>query len=97
MNRYRSLRDAPELDAKKNDEIELELSALEEQDMLAARRLELLPRRYMVVGGSKVFEAEPGGVFEAALLVEQEAILMAGGHIERVDDRPAKPRKKKED
>jgi hypothetical protein len=82
---YRALRDEPSYDAKKGDEVELELGVMEEQDLLAAKRLEIVPRRYKVVGPQVAYDTEPGGEFEAALLIEHEAALIAGGHIERVD------------
>lgn len=94
MNTYRSLRDDPSLDAKKDDVVELDLSVTEEQDMLAAKRLELVPRKYKVIGGSVVYDTEQDGEFEAALLVGQEAHLVEAGHIERVE-KPAKESKKK--
>lgn len=93
MNRYRSLRDAPELDANKGDVLELDLSAADEQGMLDAKRLEIVPREYRVIGSSVVHDTEPDGKFEAALLVEHEATLVAGGHIERTD-KPTSERKK---
>jgi hypothetical protein len=93
MSLYRLLRDDPSYDAKKGDELDLDLSETEEKDMLDARRFEIVPRIYKVIGGSVVHDTEPDGTFEAALLVGQEAHLIAAGHIERVA-RPAKESKK---
>jgi hypothetical protein len=47
--------------------------------------LEIVPCRYRVVGGSEVFDTPPGGEFDAAMRLSQETLLMAGGHIERVE------------
>ena len=57
--------------------------------------LEIVPREYKVIGGSNVHGADPGEVFTAALPIGQEAALIQGGHIERVDDKP-KSKKKEE-
>jgi len=95
MNRYKVVGPRAVLDAEPGQEFDYEFSEVEEADMLAAGRLEIVPCRYQVVGGSEVFETKPGDYFEAALLVGQEAALLAGGHIERA--KPAKKSKEKED
>jgi hypothetical protein len=56
--------------------------------------LEIVPVLYRVTGGSVVHGTEPGGEFYASLPVGNEAQLVAGGHIERVD-KPATQKKGK--
>lgn len=70
---------------------EREFSATEEADALASG-LELVPRTYKQLSDN-YSATEQGGTFEAAFLVEVEAALIAGGHIERVDDLKQKPRR----
>jgi hypothetical protein len=77
------------------DEFEHEFTVEDEAANLASGLLELLPRKYKVIGGSEVYETPPGEEFEAALPLGQEALLIEGGHIERVE-KPAKKSKKKE-
>ena len=69
-----------------------EFSASEEGDHLGAGHLEIAPRTYRVLSNNYSAAAQ-GETFEAALLVEHEAALILGGHIERVDATP-KPVKK---
>lgn len=72
---------------------EHDLSPAEERDALDGKHLEIVPRRYEVLSDN--YEAgEQGAVVELALLKENEAALISGGHLKRVDkpaDKPAKP------
>lgn len=65
-----------------------DLSAVEERDQIEGGHLVIVPRLYKVLTNN-YSAAEQGKTFEAALLVEQEAALIGGGHIERAD-KPAK-------
>ena len=65
-----------------------DFSVVEERDHLDAGHLEIVPRKYKVLsdnfsGGKK------GEPLEAAYPMEVEAALLAGGHLVRVDDKPA--------
>ncbi len=71
------------------DMFDAEFDVLEERDLLDAGHLEIVPRRYKVLsdnfsGGAK------GEPYMAALPMEIEAALVAGGHIMRADAKPAK-------
>lgn len=62
---------------------EAEFSAVEEKDNVGGGHVEIVPRKYRVLSNN--YEAAPQGeTFDGALLVEQEAALIQGGHIERV-------------
>ena len=63
-----------------------DFSEEEEAANLDSGLLELVECRYRVVGGSHVFETAPGDEFTAAMRIGQEALLVAGGHIERIDE-----------
>jgi hypothetical protein len=67
---------------------EADYSPSEEKDHLDAGLLELVPRTYKVLSDN--YQYPQGETFEAGLLVENEAALISGGHIERVDKPPAK-------
>lgn len=62
---------------------EREFSPSEERDWLASGLIELVPRKYLVLSNNYA-GAPQGETFDGALLVEQEAALIQGGHIERV-------------
>lgn len=91
-NTYRVSGRRAVLDHEPGDTFDAELTAEQEELLLRAGRLEIVPRAYRVVGSSRVFGTDPDGVFEAALTVTQEAQLTAGGHIARVDAQPEKKR-----
>ena len=61
---------------------EADFSPSEEKDWLDSGLLELVPRQYKVLSDN--YAVPRGETFEAALLVENEAALISGGHIERV-------------
>lgn len=92
MNRYRVL--PPLLVHTDNasyaqgEEFDHEFSVEDEATNLASGLLELLPRTYRVIGGSEVHGAKPGETFTMSIPLGQEALLVQGGHIERVDDKP---------
>lgn len=75
-----------------HDEFEHEFTEEEETANVKSGLLAIVPQRYRVIGGSVVHDTAPGGEFEMALPMGNEALLIEGGHIERVD----KPAKKKE-
>lgn len=69
-------------------------SPAEEADAL--RVLELVPRPYRVLADNYTVDGAPvaqGEVIEAAFPMEQEAALLAAGHLERVrrDAKPTEP------
>jgi hypothetical protein len=70
----------------------------EEQAWLVTGALELLPATYRVLTDTPVHGvtalSEPP-TFEAAMGMEQEAMLVSGGHIERAE--PSKPTTKKKE
>jgi hypothetical protein len=73
---------------------EHEFTPSEEADALGSGLLELVPRTYLQLSNNFT-AAKQGETFEAAFVVEQEAALIQGGHIERVDEKSATTRKKK--
>lgn len=100
MNRYRVLLpllvSTAEGSYAQGEEFENEFTEDEETANLANGLLEIVPRTYKVIGGSRVHETDPGDTFEMGLPIGPEALLIAGGHIERVDP-PAAKRGKKAD
>jgi len=85
------------------EEFDKEYTAEEEADLLAFRGgglVEIVPREYKVVGDANVHETPPGETFTAALTIGEEAHLVDGGFIQRIEPEPPKPkpktRKKKE-
>lgn len=75
------------------DVFEAEFAATEERDHLSGGHLEIVPRPYKVL--SARYGPGQGKTFDGAFPVEQEAALISGGHIERVN--PASTTKKKGD
>jgi len=81
-NTYRALSDSTKA-AFADGVFEREFTPTEERDWLASGLVELVPRKYKVLSNN--YDAgKQGSTVEAALLVELEAALIAGGHIERV-------------
>lgn len=72
------------------EEFDNEFSEEDEATNLDSGLLEIVPRDYLVVGGSNVLGADPGETLTAAIRVGQERLLIEGGHIERVEPKPAK-------
>lgn len=87
-NTYRALSPAA-VAAFEDGVFEREFSPSDEQDWLASGLLELVPRQYLVLSNNYA-AGKQGDVVDLALLVEQEAALIQGGHIERVDAKSAK-------
>jgi hypothetical protein len=72
-----------------DDEVELDLSAADEGDMLKNGHMVLVPRKYRVTS-SNYFPGQ-GEEIETTYYRDNEEALIAGGHIVRVDDpKPAK-------
>ena len=67
---------------------EADLSAVEEADAVSAGHLEIVARPYKVLSNNFA-DGKQGSTVDLALNVDNEAALLAGGHIER-----AKPAKK---
>ncbi len=84
------------------DEFDYEFTVDEEKANVESGLLEIVPRPYRVlvdteVHGVRGTDEDP--TFLAGMLIEQEAALVTGGHIERVEDSPVKKTstKKKEE
>ena len=90
-NTYRALSSAA-VAAYADGVFERDFSPSEEKDVLGSGLLELVPRTYRALS-NRYAAAKQGETFEAAYLVENEAALIQGGHIERVDE--VKPKAKK--
>jgi hypothetical protein len=74
-----------------HEEFDTDLTEDEETENVRSGLLEIVPVLYRVTGGSVVHGTEPGGEFYASLPIGNEAQLVQGGHIERVE----KPASKK--
>lgn len=85
MNIYKALSKAAEATFAVGV-FEREFTPTEERDWLTSGLLEIVPRSYRVLSDN--YERPQGEVFEAAFLVELEAALISGSHIERVDGTP---------
>lgn len=70
------------------DAFDADFSVIEERDQLEGGHLVIVPRTYKVLSNNYA-AADQGKTFQGAFPVEQEAALISGGHIERVDA-PAK-------
>jgi hypothetical protein len=102
MNTYRVL--LPVLvngEFGQGDEFDYEFTVDEEKTNVESGLLEVVPRKYRVLVDTEVYGVRGSDLdptFEAAMLIEQESMLTVGGHIQRVEDPPAKrTTKKKED
>jgi uncharacterized lipoprotein YddW (UPF0748 family) len=87
MNTYRATSPAA-VAAFSEGVFERDFSVTEEKDWLDSGLLELVPRTYKVLSNNYA-TAGQGETFEAAFLIEIEAALIQGGHLERVD-KPSK-------
>jgi len=94
-NRYRVLLPltvtVTEGDFVQYEEFDHEFTEEDERTNLDSGLLEIVPRRYKVIGESDVFETPPGETFERAIPVGQEQLLFAGGHIQRVGGPRSEP------
>jgi hypothetical protein len=79
---------------KQGEEFETEFTVDEEEANLANGLLEIVPQRYKVIGGSRVYDTAPGDEFERAMTLGQEQLLIEGGAIERVETKKATTKKK---
>jgi hypothetical protein len=80
-NTYRALSAAAEA-AFDVGVFEAEFAPAEEKDWLDSGLLELVPRTYRALSDN--YQVTQGETFDATYLVENEAALIQGGHIERV-------------
>lgn len=96
MRNYKVLRDSPEWDAKKDDELELDLDPVLEDEYVASGRVELAEAEYEVVGESVVDGNQPGEKFVAVMPLGREQLLVEGGHIKKVEKKSAAKSKAKE-
>jgi hypothetical protein len=71
------------------DEFEADFTAAEERDWIDGKHIEQVPRRYKVLSDNYTGGAQ-GDLIEAALVVEIEAALISGGHLERARKAPKK-------
>jgi hypothetical protein len=85
MGIYKVTAPKPVLDAEPGEILEHDFTATDEADLVAAGRIEIVPRPYRVIGSSTVCDTAPGKTFTHAFTVGQEQALLEGGHIERVD------------
>ena len=83
-NTYRALTPAA-VGAFDEGVFERDFTVVEEKDWLDSGLVELVPRTYRVLSAN--YAVPQGQTFEAAMLKENEAALIAGGHIERVDSK----------
>lgn len=69
---------------------EQDLSISEERDALSSGHLEIVPRRYQVLSDNYA-AGKKDALVDLALPKENEAALIQGGHLQRVDanDKPA--------
>lgn len=93
-------------EAGQGDIFEADLDAEQERENVKSGLIEIQPQTYKVIGDSDVYETPPGETFEKALPLGEEQLLVDGGFVELVEDKPAPPeppakkpssRKKKED
>lgn len=98
MARYLVTGPRPVYDVSPGEELRRELSVEEEEDLLAAGRIRVLPEKYRVVGPRPILGAEPGATVEMALRRGQRDHLIEAGHIEPAPSspRPVKPAKKED-
>lgn len=76
-----------------DDAFEAEFSVIDERDLLSSGHLEIVPRAYRVLSDNYA-AGKQGDEFAGAFPVEQEAALIQGGHIKRVDAESASTKKK---
>jgi hypothetical protein len=80
---------------EQGEEFEKEFTPEDERENVESGLLAIVPNRFKVVGPSNVDGTDPGGEFESDMTLAREALLVAGGHIERVV-KPVKESRKKE-
>ena len=87
MNTYRALTPAA-VGMFAEGVFEADFTPDQEKDLLAAGLVELVPRRYEITSTNYAAGAQ-GDVVTLALLRENEQVLIDGGHLKRVDAKPA--------
>ena len=84
-----------------HDEFDSDLTEDEETENTRSGLLAIVPVTYKVIGGSVVHGTEPGEEFDMGLPMGNEAQLIEGGHIERVErpepEKAVKPALKKKE
>jgi hypothetical protein len=80
---------------EQHEEFETSFTQDEETENVRSGLIEIVPVHYRVIGGSTVHDTAPGGEFAAALPMGNEALLIQGGHIERVDKTSTAKKKEK--
>ncbi len=93
MNTYRATSPAA-VAAFADGVFERDFTVTEEKDWIDSGLVELVPRTYRVLSNNYSAAAQ-GQTFEGVFLIENEAALIQGGHIERVD-KPATKQKKED-
>ena len=73
------------------EEFQKEFTAEQEYENVRSGLLEIVPRRYKVIGESNVYGADPGEEFTAPLLMGAEAALIEGGSIEPIEESEPEP------
>jgi hypothetical protein len=81
---------------EQHEEFDADFTEDEETENVRSGLLAVVPVRYRVLVGD-VFETPAGEEFEAALPMGNEALLIEGGHIERVEWKPAATTTKKKE
>lgn len=89
-NTYKVVAPSAMLTHEPGETFEHDFSPADEADLIANKRIEIVPREYHVIGSSTVNGVEPGGKFMGAFTVGQERALLDGGHLERVEKPKAK-------
>lgn len=90
MNTYRGV--SPHGKAVYGETVfEADLLVADERDLLANGHLEIVPRLYRVLSDN--YGPGQDKTFEGAFPIEQEAALISGGHIERVEKAAATKKK----
>lgn len=88
----------PDASYGQGEEFEHELTEEEETESLASGLLEIVPCEYRVIAEDSIVHDTPTGeTFVAALPLGNEALLLEGGHIERVEPPAVKKSKKKKE
>jgi hypothetical protein len=94
MNTYRVTGERPVLGNEPGETFEHEFeSAAAEAAYVDSGRITIEPREYRVVGPRVVHETAPGETFTRALPMHEELALVEAGHIERVEEKPPRPKR----
>lgn len=74
------------------DNVDLDLTAVQEADEVSAGHLEIVPRPYRVLVNNFA-DGKQGSTVDLALNVDNEAALLGGGILERAEKPAKKPTK----